>query len=68
MNKIGSWAQLFKTNQAVSYFKVIFKHFIRENFVQFFAKKCEKLLHCKSFSHFFAKKYYCDKYSEYCTT
>ena len=22
-------------------------------------KKCEKLLHCKSFSHFFNKKYQC---------
>ena len=25
----------------------------------FLLKKCEKLLHCKSFSHFFSKKYQC---------
>ena len=25
----------------------------------FLLKKCEKLLHCKSFSHFFNKKYQC---------
>ena len=25
----------------------------------FLSKKCEKLLHCKSFSHFFNKKYQC---------
>ena len=26
----------------------------------FLLKKCEKLLHCKSFSHFFNKKYHCN--------
>ena len=25
----------------------------------FLSKKCEKLLQCKSFSHFFNKKYHC---------
>ena len=29
---------------------------IRQDFL---LKKCEKLLHCKSFSHFFSKKYQC---------
>ena len=30
------------------------------NICQYFLlKKCEKLLHCKSFSHFFNKKYQC---------
>ena len=27
----------------------------------FLLKKCEKLLQCKSFSHFFNKKYQCDR-------
>ena len=36
-----------------------FQMFISEICHYFLLKKCEKLLHCKSFSHFFNKKYQC---------
>ena len=38
------WAQLLKTNDVVSW------RFVKISI--FLLKKCEKLLHCKSFSHF----------------
>ena len=41
--------RLFKTNDVVS---LIFQMLISETRHYFFLKKCEKLLHCKSFSHF----------------
>ena len=34
-----------------------FQTLISEKYQNFSLKKCEKLLHCKSFSHFFNKKY-----------
>ena len=36
-----------------------FQTLISEICQYFLLKKCEKLLHCKSFSHFFNKKYQC---------
>ena len=36
-----------------------FQKLISQNMPIFFAEKCEKLLHCKSFSHFFNKKFQC---------
>ena len=36
-----------------------FQTLISEICQYFLLKKCEKLLHCKSFSHFFIKKYQC---------
>ena len=36
-----------------------FQMLISEICQYFLLKKCEKLLHCKSFSHFFSKKYQC---------
>ena len=51
--------QLFKTNNIVNVslkFQMLLSE-IRQYI--FFLKKCEKLLHYKSFSHFFNKKYQC---------
>ena len=36
-----------------------FQTLISETCHYFLLKKCEKLLQCKSFSHFFNKKYHC---------
>ena len=36
-----------------------FQTLISEICQYFLLEKCEKLLHCKSFSHFFNKKYQC---------
>ena len=36
-----------------------FQMLISQTCQYFLLKKCEKLLHCKSFSHFFNKKYQC---------
>ena len=36
-----------------------FQMLIFENRQYFLSKKCEKLLQCKSYSHFFDKKYQC---------
>ena len=46
------WAQLFKTNDVISY------RFFKINISSmpiFLSKNCVKLLHCKSFFHFFNK-------------
>ena len=51
-------AQLFKTNDVISYHfvKILNVNFSNTQII-FLLKKCEKLLHCKSFSHFFNKKF-----------
>ena len=36
-----------------------FQKLISQTDQYFLLKKCEKLLHCKSFSHFFNKKFQC---------
>ena len=52
---LNTWTQLFKTNDI---FKVLlkFQTLISEICQYFLLKVCEKLLHCKSFSHFFSTK------------
>ena len=49
-------ARLFKTNGVVSQRVVKISNVNISNTPIFLLKKCEKLLHCKSFSHFFNKK------------
>ena len=55
-NQTRAW--LFKTNvRSLVNVSVKFQMLISEIFQYFLLKKCEKLLQCKSFSHFFNKKY-----------
>ena len=55
--KINSWSQLFETNN-MSLVNVSLKcQTLISNICQYFLlKKCEKLLQCKSFSHFIQQK------------
>ena len=39
------------------YLSLLFSVLISQIHIIFVEKKCEKLLHCKSFSHFFQQKY-----------
>ena len=57
MNKLRwkLWARLFKTNDVVSQRFVKISNVNISNMLLFLLKKCEKLLQCKSFSHFFDK-------------
>ena len=50
-------ARLFKTNEVVSYHFIKISNVYTSNTPTFLVKKCEKLLQCKSFSHFCNKNY-----------
>ena len=49
--------RLFKTNDVVSERDVKISNVISQICQYFLLKKCEKLLQCKSFSHFFNKNF-----------
>ena len=54
------WAQLFKKITASLVNETLkFQMLISQICQYFLLKKCEKFLQCKSFSHFFNKKYQC---------
>ena len=55
---MNTWASLLKTNDVVSLLVNVslkFQTLISQICQYFLSKKIEKLLHCKSFSHFFNK-------------
>ena len=49
-------ALLFKTDNVISIRDIKLSNINISNMQIFLLKKCEKLLHCKSFSHFFQQK------------
>ena len=51
------WDRLFKTNDFVNV-SLNFQKLVSQICQYFLLKKCEKLLQCKSFSHFFNKKFF----------
>ena len=53
-SNLMTWAQLFKTVDVVNVL-IKFQKLISEKCQNFLLKKCEKLFHCKSISHFFNK-------------
>ena len=58
--ELNDWAQLFETNDIVwKRLSLKFQTLISNICQYFLLKKCEKLFQCKSFSHFFNKKYQC---------
>ena len=52
-------ARLFKTNDSLVNVLLKFQMLKSEIRHYFLSKKCKKLLQCKSYSHFFNKKFQC---------
>ena len=53
------WARLFKLTTSLVNDSLKFQTLIYQIYQYFLLKICEKLLQCKSFSHFFNKKFQC---------